>query len=102
MRDDIRLAGTAFNDVIGSAQSVFSPHVIQIVEESVDANVGPAATASVISIANKHILDFEIAKLGLRQERYVCAGAAQPSASEITEANLSSKLSDLSWPLSGQ
>lgn len=93
----IKPEGTVMKDSIGQSQAVFSPHVAQIVEEeSATANI------AVNTLPFKAALECEIARLGLRQERYLSAAGTKPVVAEIVFSNLKAVVSDLYHPLSQQ
>lgn len=88
---------TPFLDSIGSAQQVYSPSKLQIVEES-----STVAGHSVVAASVKSAMDWDLAQLGVYQERYLGANGSVPATSEIIPANLVAKVGDYKWPQSGQ
>jgi hypothetical protein len=88
---------TPFLDSIGSPQQVYSPSKLQIVEES-DTDSGHSIVASSV----KSLIDWDLAQLGVYQERYLGANGSVPSTAEILPANLVAKVGDYKWPGSGQ
>ena len=103
----IRMIGqdTPFTDVIGLPQSVYTPFIAQVIEES-------SATSGValIPLALASVFEIELAKLGVKQERYLSANGTVPALSMfdandngVTGATLEATVAaDQYWPLSGQ
>ena len=90
----IQSMDTQFQNSIQQSQIVYSPSLIQVIEDT-----------TVASIAVKNLVEFELAVLGVKQERYT---AATPALSQleldgtVSSATKIQDLSDLKWPLSGQ
>lgn len=93
----IKSLENAHKDILSQSAS-YSPSVIQIIEEG-------AASLSTMDLQVKHAMDFEIARMGLSQERYIHANPAQSMMAadgSVSSATAVGTISDLSWPLSGQ
>lgn len=88
---------TAFVDSIGNSQSVYSPHVIQSVEEA-----STVANVSLLTLANRAQIDWSISRLGCKEEKYLRANGTAPGLSDISSANLKAKVADDYFPLSSQ
>jgi hypothetical protein len=95
---------TAFTDVLGLAQKVYAPLRAQVIEES-----STIAGVSLITLANRLQIDLEIARTGLKQERYMNANATVPAISQFSADGsvasstlIASVPFDMYWPLSGQ
>jgi len=100
----IKPQDTQFKDVLGLAQTVYSPMIVQVIEEA-----SAVATVSLLTLANRVQMDAEINRMGVKQERYMNANGTVPSASQfaadgsVTSSSLIASVSpDLYWPLSGQ
>ena len=103
----IRIVGqdTPFTDVIGLQQSTYTPFVAQVIEES-----STIAGVSLIPLAVRVFVEMELAKLGIKQQRFLSANATVPALSmfdasdaNVTGATLEVTLAaDQYWPLSGQ
>lgn len=93
----IKTIDTPFVDSIGQAQSVFGPHVIQSVEEA-----SSIANVSLLTCANKSVLDWCISRLGCQEEKYLRANGGAPVLGDISSSNLKQKLADSYFPLSAQ
>lgn len=95
---------TAFKDVLGSAQRVYAPLRAQVIEEA-----STISGVSLITLANRLQVDLEMARMGLKQERYMNANATVPAVSQfqadgsVSGSTLIASLPyDMYWPLSGQ
>lgn len=95
---------TAFKDVLGNAQRVYAPLRAQVIEEA-----SAIAGVSLITLANRLHVDLELARLGLKQERWMNANTTVPAISQfaadgtVTGSTLIASLPfDMYWPLSGQ
>ena len=93
-----------FTDVIGNAQRTYSPMKFQVIEET-----SSVANVSLLTLANRVAIDMELARPGVRQERYLNANGTVPALSEfhtdgtVATATLVATIApDLYWPLSGQ
>lgn len=101
----IRIRGQdqQFQDVIGNAQRTYSPMVVQVIEEE-----STISGVSLMSLSNRIKIDWELARLGCKQERYMNANTAVPAMSQfasdgtVSSSTLNQGISDLYWPLSGQ
>jgi hypothetical protein len=93
----IKALENAHVDIL-SQHSSYSPSVIQIIEEG-------ALSLSTMDMQVKFALDFEVARMGLSQERYIHANPAQAMMAadgSVSSATAITNLSDINWPLSGQ
>lgn len=95
---------TAHKDVLGSAQRVYAPLRAQVIEEA-----STIAGVSLITLANRLQVDLELARMGLKQERYLNANTTVPAVSQfqadgsVSGSSLIASLPfDMYWPLSGQ
>lgn len=102
----IRILGeqTAFKDVLGSAQKVYAPLRAQVIEES-----STISGVSLITLANRLHVDLELARMAVKQERYMNANTAVPAVSQFasdgsvsSSTKIASLAADMYWPLSGQ
>lgn len=93
----IQSVSTPFVDSIGQAQSVYTPSVIQSVEEA-----STIANVSLLTIDVKSKLDWCISRAGCQEEKYLRANGGAPVLGDITSANLKAKLADAYYALSGQ
>lgn len=101
----IRIKGqdTQFSNVIGQAQTVYTPMVAQVIEEA-----SASAGVALLTHANQCMIDWELARLGIKQERYLNANTTAVALSQyaadgsVTGSSLVATISDLYWPLSGQ
>lgn len=102
----IRIKGenTQFTDVLGLAQNVFSPMLAQVIEES-----STISGVSLITLANRLVIDMELAKQGIKQERYMNANGTAPALSQFAaDGTVSGSTlilafaADQYWPQSGQ
>lgn len=102
----IRIEGeqTAHKDVLGSAQRVYAPLRAQVIEEA-----SSISGVSLITLANRLQVDLEMARMGLKQERYMNANGTVPAVSQfsadgsVASSTLIASLPfDMYWPLSGQ
>lgn len=101
----IRIKGQdqQFSDVIGSAQRTYSPMVAQVIQEA-----GAVAGTALLTHVNQSILDWELASMGCKQQRYLNDNGTVPALSQfaaagsVSTSTLSAEISDLYWPLSGQ
>jgi hypothetical protein len=102
----IRIKGqdTQFTDVIGLAQSVYTPMVCQVIEEG-----STIAHVSVLQMAVRAALEAELGKLGVKQERWLNANTVVPALSQfaadgsVSTSTLEASIApDIYWPLSGQ
>jgi len=101
----IRIRGQdqQFQDVIGNAQRTYSPMVAQVIEEA-----SSISGVSLITLANRIKIDWELARLGCKQERYLNTNGTVPALSQfaadgsVSSSNFNQEISDLYWPLSGQ
>jgi len=102
----IRIKGqdTQFNDSIGNAQRVYTPMVIQVIEEA-----STISGVSLITLANRAWIDRELARSGVKQERWLNTHGTVPALTQFnTDGTVSSSTlaattsPDLYWPLSGQ
>lgn len=96
---------TQFQDVIGSAQAVYSPMKAQIIEEATAAS----ASVSLVSLAFQLALNMELDKMGIKQDWYLNANGTVPAISQFNnDGTVSGSTLQLSiapdsyWPLSGQ
>lgn len=102
----IRIKGqdTQFSNVIAQAQTVYTPMVAQVIQEaSTIANVG------LLTLANQAVIDAELARLSIKQDRYMNSNTTVPALSQfqadgsVSGSSLVVSISpDLYWPLSGQ
>lgn len=83
-------------DVIGNAQAVYSPSKAQCVEEA-----SSVAGQSVLDLGTKAKIDWEIARMGCYEERYLRANAAVPTTADILAANLKASIGDYKWNSNG-
>jgi hypothetical protein len=76
----IRIKGenTQFSDVIGLPQNVFSPSIAQVIEEA-----SSIPDVSLMSLANRLVIDMELAKQGMKQERYMNSNGSAPAMSQF-------------------
>lgn len=95
---------TAHQDILGSAQKVYAPLRAQVIEEA-----STISGVSLITLANRLQVDLELARMGLKQERYLNANTAVPAVSQfaadgsVSSSTLIASLPfDMYWPLSGQ
>ncbi len=95
---------TAFTDILGSAQKVYAPLRAQVIEEA-----STIANVSLITLANRLQVDLELARMAVKQERYLNANTAVPAVSQFasdgsvsTSTKVASLAADMYWPLSGQ
>lgn len=81
-------------NIFGTAQTVFSPHVVQIVTES-----NPAAGAGADILPTADLLAFLGCVLGrrIRTEWYQSANGAVPTVAAIIPANLKGTYDELYW-----
>lgn len=93
-----KMESTQFENSIGVAQKVFSPSVCQIIQE-----------AGILSLVNQLIIDLEVSRMGVTQERFQNTAASVPAVSQfqddgsVTGSTLIARIAnDLYWPLSGQ
>lgn len=93
-----------FSDVIGNAQRSYSPMIFQVIEEA-----STIAGVSLMTLLNRIKIDMELARPGVKQERYLNANGTVPALSQFqTDGSVSSSTlnqsiaPDLYWPLSGQ
>lgn len=102
----IRILGeqTAFKNSIGSAQTVYAPLRAQVIEEA-----STIAGVSLITLVNRLHVDLELARMAVKQERYMNANTVVPAVSQFsadgsvaTATKIASLPSDMYWPLSGQ
>lgn len=101
----IRILGqdTQFTDVIGNPQSLYSPEKAQVIEEA-----STIANVSLLTLANASYINWEISRMGVKQERYLNSNGTVPALSQfastglVTGSNFVETVSDLYWPLSGQ
>lgn len=100
----IRGESTQFSDIVGNAQKVYSPSLIQVIEEA-----GAVAGTSILSLSNKSKIDAEVNRLSVKQERYLNANGTVPAVSQfaadgsVSSSTLNCEISpDLNWPQSGQ
>jgi len=102
----IRIEGesTAHKDVLGSAQRVYAPLKAQVIEEA-----STISGVSLITLVNRLMVDLELARMGLKQDRYMNANTVVPAVSQfaadgsVSSSSLIASLPfDMYWPLSGQ
>lgn len=100
----IKAQDTQFLNSIGSAQDVYTPMIAQVIEEA-----STIAGVSLITLANRSQIDLELARLSIKQERYLNANTTVPALSQfqsdgsVSGSTLAASVSpDLYWPLSGQ
>lgn len=102
----IRIEGesTAHKDVLGNPQKVYAPLKAQVIEEA-----STIAGVSLITLANRLNIDLELARMGVKQERYMNANATVPAVTQfqadgtVSGSSLIASLPfDMYWPLSGQ
>lgn len=101
----IRIKGenTQFDDSIGLDQRVYSIMIAQVIEET-----SSIANVSLLTMANKARIDYELGKLGIKQERYMTANGTVPAVAmfnangNVDTASFVIAISDLYWPQSGQ
>ena len=100
----VKAQDTQFNNSIGQAQDVFSPMIIQKIEEA-----STIAHVSLVNVANEAAIMAEVAKLGCKMECWLNAHGSAPALSQfqadgsVSGSTLEVELaSDLMWPLSGQ
>jgi len=93
-----------FTDVIGNPQRTYSPMKFQVIEES-----SSISGVSLLTLLNRVSIDMELARPGVRQERWMNANGTVPALSEFnTDGSVSTAslilaiAPDLYWPLSGQ
>lgn len=106
----IRIAAdtTAFTDVLGNPQTVFVPLKAQVIEEALTGN----PTISCVSLINRLAVDLELARMGVKQERWLNAAGTPATVAQFTvtagsptvtgSALIASIPFDMYWPLSGQ
>jgi hypothetical protein len=95
---------TAFLDVIGNPQKVYAPLKAQVIEES-----STITGVSLLTLLNRLKIDLELARMGIKQERWLNANGTVPALSQfvsdgtISGSTLVASLPfDMYWPLSGQ
>lgn len=95
---------TDHKNVIGLPQDVYAPLRAQVIEEA-----STLAGVSLLTLENRCKIDLELARLGLKQERFLNANGTVPALSQfaaagaVTGSNLVASLPfDLYWPLAGQ
>ncbi len=95
---------TAHKDVLGNAQRVYAPLRAQVIEEA-----STISGVSLITLANRLQIDLEMARMGLKQDRYMNANTTVPAVSQfaadgtVSGSTLIASLPfDMYWPLSGQ
>jgi len=93
-----------FSDVIGNPQRTYSPMKFQVIEEA-----STISGVSLLTLLNRVKIDMELARPGVKQERYLNANGTVPALSQFqTDGSVSgstlnqSIAPDLYWPLSGQ
>ena len=92
-----------FKDSIGNAQRTYSPMRIQVIEEE-----STLAGVSLLTNANKSKFDFELARTGSKQERYLNANGTAPDLTQfasdgsVSTSTLTATISDLLHSQSGQ
>lgn len=85
-------------DVLGLAQNVFTPHVIQLVLEA-----STVANCPLLTIDNLTTLMGELMKTGVRLEVYLSANTNAPDEADITAGNLKQTFNaHVQYPLAGQ
>ena len=100
----VKAQDTQFNDVIGNAQVVYSPMIIQVILES-----STIAHVPLLLMANMQAMQAELERLGCKMEIWLNANATVPALSQFNaDGSISGSTfecevaSDLLWPLSGQ
>lgn len=95
---------TQFKNSVGMPQEVFSPMVMQVIEEE-----STVTGISTLHVATKAHIEIELARIGSKQERFLNANGAAPALSQFQADNSvsgSTKVAEIScdfkWPLSGQ
>ena len=98
-----------FTDIIGSPQVVYAPLKAQVIEEA-----SATAGVSLMLLVNRLAVDLELARMGLKQERWMNANGTLPTLAQfqsggstpsptVTGSTLIASLPfDMYWPLSGQ
>lgn len=85
-------------DVLGLAQNVFTPHVIQVVLEA-----STVANCPLMTIDNLAVLMGELLKMGVRLEVYLSANTNAPDVADIVAGNLKATFNThVQYPLAGQ
>lgn len=94
----IKMQDTQFDNSIGLDQRVYTPCVCQIIQET-----------GILTLANQVVLDNEVSRMGVTQERYRNTAGTVPALTQfaadgsVTGSNFEIRISsDLKWPLSGQ
>ena len=93
----IKTLENAHKDILGQ-QASYSPSIIQVIEEG-------ASSLSTVDLQVKHGMDFEIARMGISQERYIHANPTQAMMAadgSVSSATAVGSITNLNWPLSGQ
>jgi hypothetical protein len=85
-------------DVLGLAQNVWTPHIVQLVLET-----SSVAGVQLLLMTTLGILMPALASIGARLEVYMSANGTAADASQITAANLKSTFDlQVQYPLAGQ
>lgn len=96
---------TQFSDVIGLAQSVYTPMRADIIQEATAAS----ASVSLCTMAFQLAVSVELGKMGIKQRWYLNPNGTVPAVSEFNaDGSVSTGVKqveiapDAYWPLSGQ
>lgn len=85
-------------DVLGLAQNVFTPHVIQVGLEA-----STVANCPLLTIDNMTVLMGELMKMGVRMEVYLTANTVAPIEGSLVAGNLKATFNThVQYPLAGQ